>query len=167
MCHGHEHGNYLARCVSDNGQHSFLRIPETSCLGQGVCLAAVACRHARHGPVRTCRRSTPPVVRHFPPIQSANHAKQLHSLGACLEYRARPLRRHRDRQGFFSFMQRVHAKERSAAALSKHWALPCAQCLRSRGAFLAPTVLRLGNATMTLRWVPPQLSGASRQGGPN
>jgi hypothetical protein len=39
---------------------------------------------------------------------------------------------------------------------------PCAQCLRSRGAFLAPTALRLGIATMALRWVPTQLSGASR-----
>ena len=61
----------------------------------------------------------------------------------------------------------IRQKRRSAVALSKHWARPCAQCLRSRGAFLAPTVLRRGFATMTLRWVPPQLSGASRQCGPN
>ena len=53
-------------------------------------------------------------------------------------------------------------QQRSAAALSKHLALPCAKCLRARGVFLAPTVLRLGNATLTLRWVPTQLSGASR-----
>jgi hypothetical protein len=33
---------------------------------------------------------------------------------------------------------------RSAAALSKHSALPCAKCLRSRGAFFAPTALRSG-----------------------
>ena len=35
------------------------------------------------------------------------------------------------------------------------------------GVFLAPTALRLENATMALRWVPTQLSGASRQCGPN
>ena len=57
---------------------------------------------------------------------------------------------------------RNHWSIRSAAALSKHLALPCAQCLRSRGAFFAPTALRLGDATMALRWVPTQLSGASR-----
>ena len=51
---------------------------------------------------------------------------------------------------------------RSAAALSKHLALPCAKCLRARGVFLAPTALGLGDTTMTLRWVPTQLSGASR-----
>ena len=53
-------------------------------------------------------------------------------------------------------------KIQGATALSKHWALPCAKCLRARGVFLAPTVLRLGFATMTLRWVPTQLSGATR-----
>ncbi|MCK7466884.1 MAG: hypothetical protein MZU91_01210 [Desulfosudis oleivorans] len=52
---------------------------------------------------------------------------------------------------------------RGAAALSKHLARPCAKCLRSRGACFAPTALRLGNATMALRWVPTQLSGALRQ----
>ena len=31
---------------------------------------------------------------------------------------------------------------RCAAALSKHLALPCAKCLRSRGAFFAATALR-------------------------
>ena len=62
--------------------------------------------------------------------------------------------------GKHTSMGRAYA--RSAAALSKHLALPCAQCLRARGVFLAATALRLGGATMTLRWVPTQLSGASR-----
>ena len=52
-----------------------------------------------------------------------------------------------------------HMKQ-GAAALSKHLALPCAKCLRSRGVFLAATVLRLGFATMTLRLSPyPAIGG--------
>ena len=35
------------------------------------------------------------------------------------------------------------------------------------GVFFAPTVLWVGNTTMMLRWIPPALSGASRQGGPH
>jgi hypothetical protein len=52
---------------------------------------------------------------------------------------------------------------RCAAALSKHLALPCAKCLRSRGAFFAATALRLGGTTMALRWASTQLSEASHQ----
>ena len=50
--------------------------------------------------------------------------------------------------------QRKALGYRSAAALSKHLALPCAKCLRSRGAFFAPTALRSSKRrwpTMALR----------------
>ena len=50
-------------------------------------------------------------------------------------------------------------RTRSAAALSKHLALPCAKCLQSRGAFLAPTALRSSKKRWPtiMGWTPPSL----------